>query len=87
MASEKTAATQNETPSEGFELVEGQMNVFKNLRQEVGSKQPDYWGKVVIDGVEKKISLWKKVGKTSGEAYLSGNVQAYGKPEDVDFGL
>jgi len=62
--------------NEPFQMKEGQINIFKNENQDVSRNQPDYWGKCVIDGVEKKISLWKNTSKT-GNQYLGGQVEDY----------
>lgn len=68
-------AQQGQT-NESFQMKEGQINIFKNENQDVSRNQPDYWGKCVIDGVEKKISLWKNTSKT-GNQYLGGQVEDY----------
>jgi len=63
----------NETP---YEMKENQLMVFKNTKKEEGSRQPDYWGKVMIDGVEKRVSLWLEVSQ-AGKSYMSGRISDY----------
>jgi len=74
---QQTKAPQGQNDS--YELKEGQINIFTNQLRDKDS-QPDYWGKCVIDGVEKRISLWKNIGK-SGNPYLGGQIQDY-QPND-----
>ena len=73
MAQQMTAQTGQ---SDSYELKEGQINVFKNTQKEEGSKQPDYWGKVMIGGVEKRVSLWLNKSK-AGNTYMGGEVNDY----------
>lgn len=67
---------QNGQTNSSYELKEGQINVFKNTRKEEGSKQPDYWGKVMIDGVEKRVSLWLNKSQ-AGTTYMGGQISDY----------
>ena len=69
----------NETP---YEMKEGQLMVFKNGNKEEGSRQPDYWGKTLIGGVEKRVSLWLETSK-SGNTYMSGRISDYEPKEAV----
>jgi len=75
MAQQMTQAPQGQTDSP-YELKEGQINVFKNTRKEEGSKQPDYWGKVMVNGVEKRVSLWLNKS-ASGNTYMGGQISDY----------
>jgi len=77
MAQQMTA--QNGQSDSAYELKEGQINVFKNTRKEDGSKQPDYWGKVMVGGVEKRVSLWLNQSQ-SGNTYMGGQISDY-EPE------
>lgn len=63
------------TNNSEYELKEGQLMIFKNTRKE-DDKQPDFWGKCMIDGVEKRIGLWKNVS-TNGGNYLNGSIRDY----------
>lgn len=68
-----------ETP---YEMKEGQLMVFKNKNKEEGSRQPDLWGKALIDGVEKRVSLWSETSG-SGNKYWSGKIQDY-EPKEAE---
>ena len=70
---QQTTAPQGQNNS--FELKEGQINIFTNQNRQ-NETQPHYWGKLMLNGVEKRISLWKNMGK-SGNPYLGGQVQDY----------
>lgn len=59
-----------------YEMKEGQLMVFKNTKKEPESRQPDYWGKAMIEGVEKRVSLWLEQSQ-SGNSYMSGKIQDY----------
>jgi len=48
--------------------------LFKNEKQT--EKQPDYRGKVDIDGTEYKLAGWVRKSKTNGETFLSLKVEA-----------
>lgn len=74
---QQTKAPQGQNDS--FELKEGQINIFTNQNRQ-NETQPHYWGKLMLNGVEKRISLWKNIGK-SGNPYLGGQVQDY-QPND-----
>tara|TARA_Y100000114_G_C11579592_1_gene240400 strand:- start:69 stop:362 length:294 start_codon:yes stop_codon:yes gene_type:complete len=78
MAQQMTA--QNGQNDSAYELKEGQINVFKNTRKEEGSKQPDYWGKVMVGGVEKRVSLWLNQSQ-NGNTYMGGQISDY-EPQD-----
>jgi hypothetical protein len=69
----------NETP---YEMKEGQLMVFKNTKKEDGSRQPDYWGKTLIGGVEKRVSLWLETSQ-SGNSYMSGRISDY-EPKEAE---
>lgn len=69
----------NETP---YEMKEGQLMVFKNTNKEEGSRQPDYWGKTLIDGVEKRVSLWLETSQ-AGNSYMSGRISDY-EPKEAE---
>jgi len=64
-----------------FELREGRVYIFKNKKR-TDVKQPEYWGKAMIDGVEKRLSLWveKKDGKPP---YFSGEIQTFVPKEEA----
>ena len=69
----------NETP---YEMKEGQLMVFKNTKKEEGSRQPDYWGKTLINGVEKRVSLWLEQSQ-AGNSYMSGRISDY-EPKEAE---
>ena len=50
-------------------------NLFKNSFKEEGSKQPDYKGEVMVDGVVMKASLWLNKDK-NGQTYLGLGFQS-----------
>jgi len=58
-----------------FTMDEGQIMIFKNDRK-TADKQPDYWGKAIVNGVEKRIGLWLKDSQSGGK-FFSGNIQDY----------
>ncbi len=62
--------------NEPYEMKENQLMVFKNTNKEEGSRQPDLWGKAIVDGVEKRISLWTETSE-NGNKYWSGKIQDY----------
>lgn len=53
----------------------------RNKFKEEGTKQPDYKGKANIDGVEKEISAWIRVGP-DGNKFFSGTIQDPYKKEE-----
>ena len=63
------------TYDQPFEMKEGQLMIFKNNKKE-SEKQPDYWGKAIIDGVEKRVGLWVNESST-GTKYFNGNIRDY----------
>jgi len=68
----QTGKTEYDQP---FTMEEGQLMIFKNDRKSA-DKQPDYWGKAIIDGVEKRIGLWLKDSQAGGK-FMSGNIRDY----------
>ena len=50
-------------------------NLFKNSFKEEGSKQPDYKGEVMVDGVVMKASLWLNKDK-NGQTYFGLGFQS-----------
>jgi hypothetical protein len=55
--------------------------IFKNDKK-TAENQPDYKGKMVVDGKMKEVSLWVR-DAASGIKYMSGPVQEpYVKPEE-----
>jgi hypothetical protein len=57
-----------------FENKELSGALFANERKDPGTKQPDYSGTAKIEGVDYRISGWKKQAK-SGKVYLSLSFQ------------
>ena len=50
-------------------------NLFKNTFKEEGSKQPDYKGEVMVNGVVMKASLWLNKDK-NGQTYFGLGFQS-----------
>ena len=50
-------------------------NLFKNSFKEEGSKQPDYKGEVMVNGVVMKASLWLNKDK-NGNTYFGIGFQS-----------
>lgn len=46
--------------------------LFKNEKKEAGSNQPDYTGKVMINGVEMRTAAWIK--SKDGKAFFTGKI-------------
>jgi len=44
-------------------------------------RHPSHWGKMNVNGVEYKISLWPKVGKEKGTKFLAGVIQSVEESE------
>ena len=60
-----------------YEKKELSLVIFKNERKE--GQQPDYTGKIHLNGVDREVALWNKVSKT-GLPFLSGHVNEVKKP-------
>jgi hypothetical protein len=56
-----------------FEMKDDQVLIFKNEKRNKET-QPEYTGKINIDGQIREISLWVKISK-SGKKYFSGTHQ------------
>lgn len=54
-------------------------SIFKNDKKS-NDKQPDYNGKINVDGKEKQIALWIKEGK-NGKYFSVAISEPYVKPE------
>jgi hypothetical protein len=64
-----------------YEMKDGQCSLFKNTQKEK-ENQPDFRGKLMLDGKLYYISFWSR--KTDGgNIWLSGNVQPADKPKPV----
>jgi hypothetical protein len=76
-------AEQNKAKGQdSFEMTDGQIMVFRNNKKE--EKQPDYWGKLMLNGEEKRVALWLKVSN-SGSKYMNGTISGYApNDENVD---
>ena len=58
--------------------------IFKNDNKTADSNQPDYPGKINVDGVEKRIALWireSKAGNKNMSAAISDPQPAQGQPQ------
>jgi hypothetical protein len=53
--------------------------IFKN-ENKTGS-QPDYKGKINVDGVDKQISLWLSTSKTDGKKFFSVQITEPYQPQ------
>lgn len=54
-----------------FEISENQVFIHKNTKRK--GREPDYWGKMMIEGKEYRVSLWSKTSKNSGNTFLKGS--------------
>jgi hypothetical protein len=57
-----------------FELKENQITIFKNSKKEAGTKQPDYTGKLKINGELKDVSLWIMESE-KGTKWFNGSIK------------
>ncbi len=64
-----------ESKEKNYEMNDNRINIFKSTKKEKES-QPDFWGKAVVDGVEKTISLWSKKSE-KGVVYLTGSIEDF----------
>ena len=48
--------------------------LFKNHEKEEGSNQPDYTGKINVDGVEKRLAAWVRTAQDSNRQFFSISV-------------
>ena len=53
---------------------DGEISVFVNDKGD-NPKRPDYTGTLTLDGKTFKVKFWKTIAKTSGQVFLSGNVE------------
>ncbi len=49
---------------------EGSGALFKNTHKEAGSNQPDYTGRLIVNGTEMRLAAWLKESQ-SGMKYMS----------------
>lgn len=54
--------------------------IFKN-EQKSSDKQPDYKGKINVDGVEKQISLWLSTSQKDGKKFFSVQISEPYQPQ------
>lgn len=55
-----------------------------NINENKVGKQPDYRGKINVDGRELELAGWKRVRREDGKTFLSLKVQEpYQRPEAV----
>ena len=52
----------------------GEISVFVNDKGD-NPNRPDYTGTLTLDGTDYKVKFWKTIAKTSGQVFLSGNVE------------
>lgn len=57
-----------------FTLEEGTFTVFVNNKE--SEKQPDFKGKVMLNGKEQSIAMWKRESK-KGNKYLFGKIEEF----------
>ena len=60
-----------------YEKKELSLVIFKNDKKE--GQQPDYTGKIHLNGVDREVVLWNKVSK-NGLPFFSGHVNEVKKP-------
>ena len=46
-------------------------NMFPNRYKREGTKEPDWRGEVMVNGVRLQISAWKEVSRTTGNEFFS----------------
>jgi len=57
--------------------------IFGRNKYKEKENQPDYKGKINVDGVEKVLSGWKRVSEKTGETFISLQIQdPYVKPDE-----
>jgi len=56
--------------------------IFKNDRK-TADNQPDYRGKINVDGKNWEISLWVKEGSQAGKYFSAAIKEPYVKPEEI----
>ena len=49
--------------SQQYERRDGEVVIFANAKKS-GETSPDYTGMILIDGIDRRIALWKKTSKT-----------------------
>lgn len=54
-----------------YELREGQGSIFPNRKKEPGSKQPDWRGDALVNGVVMEVAGWSKEGAKGSFLSLS----------------
>ena len=54
-----------------YELREGQGSLFPNRKKEPGSKQPDFRGDALVNGVVVEVAAWSKNGAKGSFLSLS----------------
>lgn len=65
-----------------MDLKENDIVIFKNEKRQEGTKQPEYTGKLNVNGEIKDVSLWVQESKT-GKKYFSGKIKPeYKKQEE-----
>lgn len=55
--------------------------IFKNDKK-TAENQPDYRGKINVDGKELEISLWVKEGQKAGKYFSAAIKEPWVKPEE-----
>ena len=56
--------------------------IFKNDKK-TAENQPDYRGKINVDGKEWEISLWVKEGQKAGKYFSAAIKEPWVKPDEV----
>lgn len=57
--------------------------IFKNEKK-TAENQPDYRGKINVDGVDKEIALWVRTSKEGGKQFFSAKIsEVYIKPDST----
>lgn len=54
--------------------------IFKNEKK-TAENQPDYKGKINVDGVDKEIALWVRTSKEGGKQFFSAKISEVYKPD------
>lgn len=67
-----------------YEMKEGDIVIFKNQGKE--GSQPDYTGRAIIGGEEKRVALWLKESRR-GTKFMSGEITMKKKEPKSPSGL
>jgi len=64
----------NNNKATKYQPKDGDISIWVNDKGD-NPKRPDYTGTLLLNGTEFKVKFWKTISKTSGQVFLSGNVE------------